>query len=433
MNTNVIVALDQRRKKKDGTYPIILRLSRDERTLSIPTKYSIATKDWDDKKREVKTSYQGVTSVTRLNNILADKKKTARDIILKLEEDGKADAMSLAEIKERIVQQNASGSFFNYTNELIDDLKTAESFGTARWYEITSSVLKDFINGTDKRANNGKTKGNKGEAYKGKDLKFKEITYNFLMKFETRHYADGNSVNGLSMYMRAIRAIYNKAIKAGLADDDANPFKSYTIKSEPTRKLALDNASLDKIVLHKIDPGELYFDARNYFVAAYMMYGMSFADMAYLKKENIVNGRIHYRRQKTSRLYDIKITPALQEILSHYTEQSKDTPFVFPIIRRATPEQQDQDMIYGRKKYNKHLKRLAVVCDVPAELAATMTTKVIRHSFATQARLAGAPIDVIKAMLGHSSVKVTEIYMSSLPSNILDDYNEKVLQIQIKK
>jgi len=264
--------------------------------------------------------------------------------------------------------------------------------------------------------------------YKGKDLKFKDPTYNFLMKFETRHYADGNAVNGLSMYMRAIRAIYNKAIKAGLAEDEANPFKSYTISTEPTRKLALDWPWLNKIVTHKIDPGELYFDARNYFVAAYMMYGMSFADMAFLKKEDIVDGRIHYRRQKTSRLYDIKVTPALQEILSYYIAKSPQSSFVFPIIRRLTAEQQDRDMIYGRKKYNKHLKRLAVACQIPSELASTMTTKVIRHSFATQARLAGAPIDVIKEMLGHSSVKVTEIYMNSLPSNTLDDFNEKVLK-----
>ena len=83
MKTNVIVALDQRRKKKDGTFPIILRLSRDERTLPIPTKYSVASKDWDDKKREVKNSHVGITSVTRLNNILSAKRKVARDIILK--------------------------------------------------------------------------------------------------------------------------------------------------------------------------------------------------------------------------------------------------------------------------------------------------------------------------------------------------------------
>ena len=84
-NVNVILALDTRRKKKDGTYPIILRLSSDERTLSIPTKYSVAQNDWDAKKREVKNSYKGLTSVARLNNILAAQKKEARDIILKLQ------------------------------------------------------------------------------------------------------------------------------------------------------------------------------------------------------------------------------------------------------------------------------------------------------------------------------------------------------------
>lgn len=429
MKINVIIALDQRRKKKDGTFPIILRISRDERTLPIPTKYSIAARDWDDKKREVKSSYKGVTSVSRLNNILTSKRTAARDIILKLEDNGNADALSLAEIKSRIVQQDASGSFFNYADDLIEDLRFAEQFGTARWYEGATSVLKDFINGTDKHANNGKAKGNKKDVYKGKDLKFKDITYNFLMKFETRHYADGNGVNSLSMYMRAIRAIYNKAIKAGLIEKDASPFGNYTISTEPTRKLALDWPWLKKIISHKINVKEPFFDARNYFVASYMMYGMSFADMAYLRKVDLVDGRINYRRQKTSRLYDIKITPALQAILTHYMSASPDSPFVFPIIRRKSTDHQDRDMIYGRKKFNKHLKRLAAVCEIPDQLAETMTTKVVRHSFATQARLAGAPIDVIKEMLGHSSVKVTEIYMNSLPKHTLDEFNSKILDM----
>ncbi len=77
MTINVTVALDTCYKKKDGTYPIVLRMTRDERTLAIPTEYSIPEKDWDANKRKVKKSYAGVTSVTRLNNLL-DAQKTSR-------------------------------------------------------------------------------------------------------------------------------------------------------------------------------------------------------------------------------------------------------------------------------------------------------------------------------------------------------------------
>ena len=181
MNVNVIIALDTRRKKKDGTYPIILRLSRDERTLPIPTKYSVAQNDWDDKKREVKNSYKGLTSVARLNNILSAQRKNARDIILKLQETEKLDSLTLADVKVRIMKQSASASFITYAEEQIDALNEARRFGTARWYTSTVSVLKDFVN--DKiYENTGKPKNNTKELYTGKDIKFEDITHKFLTK-----------------------------------------------------------------------------------------------------------------------------------------------------------------------------------------------------------------------------------------------------------
>ena len=140
-NVNVILALDTRRKKKDGTYPIILRLSSDERTLPIPTKYSVAQNDWDAKKREVKNSYKGLTSVARLNNILAAQKKEARDIILKLQEAGKLNVLTLNDVKVRIVKQSASASFITYAEEQIDALNEARRFGTARWLKRLEKVI----------------------------------------------------------------------------------------------------------------------------------------------------------------------------------------------------------------------------------------------------------------------------------------------------
>lgn len=424
MSANVILALDTRRKKNDGTYPVIIRLSFNRQTLPLSTGYSIPEKDWDDKKREIKTSYKGVSSVTRLNNELHAQKKAASDIILKLQEADKLDGMSLAEIKARIVQQSASASFIQYADEQIEALNEARRFGTARWYACTVSVLKDFVNGK-KHENTGKPKLNGKEDYKGKDIKFQDITYKFLTRFETEHYKNGNTANGLSFYMRAIRAIYNKAMKAGLVEKEAYPFNDYKIKAEPTAKRALDWELLKTIITLELDPAHDCFYARNYFVASYMMYGMNFSDMAYLEKSDITNGRIQYRRRKTGKLYDIKIAPALDKILSYYIEQSPDTPYVFPIITKDIPYEQDKGIQWARKRYNKKLKALATLCNIKQNL----TTYVSRHSFATQAMLQDVPLNAISSMLGHSSLKTTETYLKSLPSNILDDFNDKILSI----
>ena len=119
----------------------------------------------------------------------------------------------------------------------------------------------------------------------------------------------------------------------------------------------------------------------------------------------------------------IKLTENLEKILSYYINQNPENEYVFPIINRATPLLQSRDIQWARKRYNKKLKELATLCEIPENL----TSYVSRHSFATQAMLKEIPLNAISAMLGHSSLKTTEIYLKSLPTNILDDYNEKVL------
>ena len=95
MNTNVVISLDTRRAKKDGTYPVIMRLGHNAQTTSIPIGISVSDKDWDEKKRAVKKSYKGVSSVTRLNNQIEKEKTYAMDIILKLYELGTLKTLSI--------------------------------------------------------------------------------------------------------------------------------------------------------------------------------------------------------------------------------------------------------------------------------------------------------------------------------------------------
>ncbi len=406
MNTNIVVSLDTRRKKKDGTYPLVMRLGHNERTTSIPTGISLRENDWDEKNRLVRKSYSGVENFTRLNNQIKKKASKALDVILKLDETGVLNALSLADLRDKIDSQDKPKSFFTFADVFVKELAASNRIGTSRSYGEVVNVLRSYM----------------GE----KDLAFYNISYKFLVKFEANHLSKGNSYNGLAVYLRTIRAIYNKAIKAGYVEKEYYPFDEYKIRTTPTEKRALEWELLKKIIEKEIKSNEPFFDTRNYFVSSYMMYGMNYTDMAFLKKENIIDGRVLYRRKKTSKLYDIKITQGLDKILSYYISLNGDTEYVFPIIKRESLDMQYRDIKWARKRYNKKLKELAGDCGIDKKL----TSYVSRHSFATQAMLHDIPINAISTMLGHSSLKTTEVYLKSLPSNILDSYNERLIGAQ---
>jgi len=295
-------------------------------------------------------------------------------------------------------------SFYKYGESLAEDLKAAHRYGTARNYSGIVSVLKTFT--------------------KGKDLKFNELNYDFIKRFERYHFAKGNSVNSLSSYLRAIKAIYNKGIKAGLIEREAYPFIHYTIRQTPTEKRALAIEDIRKIITLDLPKDIVLFRYRNYFICSFLLYGMNFTDMAYLKVSNIINGRIKFRRKKTRKLYDIKITDQLREILKIYLKGKTKDDYIFPVIKREDPAFQEREISWERQRYNRGLKIIAEMCGIEQKL----TTYVSRHSFATQAMLNDVPLQAISAMLGHSKLNTTQIYLKSLPTNLLDGYNETLIK-----
>lgn len=405
MNTNIKLSLDTRRKKKDASYPVILRLTHFRKTTSISLGQSIQKEFWDTKNEKIKRAYKGTSSVSKLNNQLLKEKTGAVDIINDLHEKDELNYLSILQLKSKIVKTASFDSFFEFSKSIVLDLKKAERFGNANTYYAVIKVLEKFT--------------------RGHDIKFNEINYDFLKKFESWHFSRGNSVNGLSAYMRTIKAILNRAIKADVISLDAYPFTHYRIKTTPTEKRALDIKSIKSIMLLELEETNSLFHFRNYFLASYMLYGVSFMDLAFLKVENIIDNRIKFQRKKTSKPYDINITSPLMAILSFYLKTKRKSDFIFPIVKRDTFELQYKDVLWARKRYNKGLKEIAKKCDIEQRL----TSYVSRHSFATQAMLQDVPLQAISAMLGHNRLSTTQIYLKSLPNEILDGYNKKLTEI----
>ncbi|TLF47019.1 site-specific integrase [Maribacter aurantiacus] len=402
MKTNITLSIDTRRKRKDGMCPIIFRLSHHRKTITISTGFAVPPEYWNEKKREVKGTYKGVSSVPRLNNMLAKKKTELRDDINLLEENNQLQGLGISDLKHILTKTTKKISFFEYTQELIDEMEEAKKFGNARAYKSVLGALRNF--------------------HRKKSLRFEEVNYSFLKKFEIAHLKKGNSINGLSTYMRTVRAIYNKAIHQEIVSADSYPFRKYKIKSKPTAKRAISKDKIKRILDLELKPDTPLFHARNYFLCSYLMNGISFIDMAFLKMENVIDGRIQYKRQKTARPYDIKITNQLSSILEYYLEGKKKSDFIFPIIRRESLQNQYYDVQWERKRYNKRLKEIAELCDIEEKL----TSYVSRHSMATNLILNDVPINALSKMLGHSKLQTTEIYIKNLPTHIMDEYQERL-------
>ena len=398
------IILDHRRMRRNNTYPLYLRVWFKRTNINISLGYTIPGDDWDDTNERVLKSCTLVSNITRLNNYLAKQKTNAYDIITQLQDRGELSSLSAGELKERIINKNKSVSFFEYTDEVIEGLKAARKFGNAAAYQNCLNAIKSFQNDVD--------------------LDFDQISYKFLTRFETYFLSNGNSINGLSFLMRTLRAIYNRAIKEGYASRDLYPFGSYKIKKEPTRKRAIRIEDLHKIRDKSLPEGSELWHTRNFYMASFYLMGISFIDMARLKVENIMNGRIEYRRHKTGKLHSIKISPQLREILDHYIKDKAKSDHIFPLIKRpGNLELEFKDIRNQNKMYNKNLKDLASSCKVETNL----TSYTSRHSWATIAKRKGVPTAIISEGLGHTNEHTTQVYLDSFDKEVMDEYNESII------
>ena len=161
--------------------------------------------------------------------------------------------------------------------------------------------------------------------------------------------------------------------------------------------------------------------ARDMFMMSFYLRGMSFIDMAYLKKSNLRDGHITYRRRKTGQQLTIKWTEEMQEILGKYHENQSD--FLLPIIRTSDA---DERCTYRNMSYNinHNLNRIAMRLDIDFRL----TMYVARHSWASAAKVNGIPLSVISEGMGHDSETTTRIYLASLDTSVIDKANTIILK-----
>jgi integrase/recombinase XerD len=401
VSANII--LDTRYKKKGDVFPLKLRVVHNRKPFDLSLGHNISLKDWDEKGQKVKSSCQTIDNVTRFNALLNKDKQKAQDVLIRLQDEGKLDTLSLDELKSYITQKHTEVMTLAFDMEIIAELKLAERYGNASVYETLRRSISNFT--------------------KGKDLPLKQITYAWLKKYEAWFLSKGNSLNGLSANLRTLRALYNRAIKQKLIDKDFYPFNDYSIKYEKTRKRAIAGVDLERVKGFMPETARQE-RAKEYFMLSFYLMGASFVDIAFLKVKDIIGGRIEYKRQKTGRLHSIFISPPLQVLLDKYLPGKGKEDFILDVIKSKDPQKQWVNVRDELRRVNRSLKEIGVACGIEAPL----TSYVARHSYATIAKYKGVPTAVISEALGHASEEVTQVYLDSFDKEVMDKYHAMIIE-----
>lgn len=400
VSANII--LDTRYKKKGDLYPLKLRVIHNRKPFDLNLGFSLSMKDWDEKAQKVKSSCQSIENVARFNALLNKDKQKAQDILIRLQDEGKLDTLSLEELKNFITQKHTEAMTLTFGEEVMAQLREANKHGNARVYGTMLQSVRTFA--------------------KGKDFPMKQITYSWLKKYEAWYLSKGNSVNGLSVSLRTLRALFNRAIKQKLLTKEYYPFTDYSIKHEGTRKRAVTGADIEKI--RQFEPKNLLQKrAKDYFFLSFYLMGASFVDIAFLKVKNIIGGRIEYKRRKTGRLHSIPLSPPLQTLLDKYLPGKGKDDFILSVIKSDDPKKQIVNVRDELRRFNRTLKVIGVECGIESPL----TSYVARHSYATIAKYKGVPTAIISEALGHTSEEVTQVYLDSFDKEVLDKYHTLII------
>ena len=383
---------------REGT--IFYKILHDRKQRQLFSDHHIFPAEWDEKRSTVITTQ----SSGRKELIFSIRENIRRDverlnkIIRQLDKDGLT--YTPDDVIDEFKRQASEYSLFNYMERMILKFKQNGKIRTAETYISTLNSFKKFR--------------------KNEDIMLDSLSSEIMEAYEAWHRQRGVTPNTISFYTRILRAAYNRAVEDEIIEN-RNPFRHVYTGIDKTVKRALPLSvikrikDLDLSLIPKLD------FARDMFIMSFMLRGMSFIDMAYLRKSDLANGYISYRRRKTGQLLIIKWTKEMQMLLDKYPEN--DSEYLLPIIKNTGTNER---YTYRNAGYNinHNLKTIAKKVGITIPL----TLYVARHSWASAAKAKGIPLSIISEGMGHDSETTTQIYLASLDTSTVDRANSLILK-----
>lgn len=311
------------------------------------------------------------------------------------------DSCSTDAIISRFREISELQSFYSFMESVIAQLRRLNRERTSETY---SAALSSFM-----------------RFRRNKDVQLDDMDADLMMEYEAWLKMKGVSLNTISFYMRILRAAYNRAVEKGLTVQK-HPFKHVYTGMDKTPKRAIHFKDIKHIKELNLSGKPHWELARDMFLFSFYTRGMSFIDMAYLKKSDLKNGILSYRRHKAGQQLHIKWESCMEAIVAQYAAGCSED-YLLPILKLPSNNLRSQ---YKSTMFriNKYLKEIARLCGITTPL----TMYVSRHSWASIAKSKNIPISVISEGMGHDSEETTRIYLASLDGSVIDKANSIILK-----
>lgn len=336
---------------------------------------------------------RGFPDYRKENDILRTYEQRASDAVRQMERDGVA--FSFDRFEHMVFGPSASGAvrLSDFILSVEEELTSAGKAGNAATYRTLRGVLSSFR----PRA------------------ALADLDAAFLSRFEAFCSARGVATGGLSVYLRTLRAICNRAIRRKVMPRGWYPFESYSLshlKSGKARKAA----PLEFIRALEQAPASLSVDL---FLFSFYCRGINFADICELTRDNIQGGRLVYKRKKTGGVFSVALSDRALAIVDRYKDEREKRAPIFPVFsaRHKTEKKKLDRRKTMLRNINRELRRVAADLgfDVPG-----LSFYTARHTYANGLKQAGVSVAVISEALGHGDVKTTDAYLKSFGDDVLD-------------
>ena len=392
---SVKVVFRKDKLNKNGKAPIHFRIIKHRRIRYISANIMLAEKYWSARKNAVKPSYP---NSNRINSLLANKVAELQDGVFKFATQKRN--LNTAALKEELMGKKPV-DFFEFAEEILAGYERAGQIGSHDKNKSTLTKLKNYQN--------------------GKRLDFQDMTVQFLVKYEKYlREKKKNKTATVNNSLKFFRKVYNEAVRQKLVDRDINPFEGHKMKSEKSVRTYLTEDEIISIENVKLRRGSRIELHRDMFVFASYAAGLRVSDVLMLKWDSFDGEYLHITIRKTGKQIVIKCPTKVLEIIQRYKDLGKNPVFIFPQISEGTDltdlKLVDRRITSATAYINSSLKDIAKL----AKITKNVSFHVSRHTWATRALTRGMSIDKVSKLMGHATIKETQVY-AKIVGKSLDD------------
>lgn len=386
----------------NGEVPIYLRITVDGKRAEFSIQRSINPDKWNSKAGKAIGTKEDAKTLNAYIDTLRTKVYEQQKKIIEKNEFVTAEALKngllgISEKKQTLVE------LFKHHNEEMKSLIGKDfASGTVTRYDTVLKILVEFLQ----------------KKYKTSDIYLTQLNHKFITDLEFYLKTERKCANNTTVkYIRNLK----KVVRIALANDwlDKDPFLNYKGSLEDVERTFLSSDELTIIEEKDFKIARLA-EIRDIFVFACYT-GLAYADVLSLTSDNITKGIdgekwIYTHRTKTRTRTNIPLLPKALEIIERYKKHPECV-----ITGKVLPVRSNQKM-------NAYLKEIADLC----EINKVLHFHTARHTFATTITLTNnVPIESVSSMLGHKSIKTTQIYAKVVEKKVSQDMMD--LKIKLNK